>query len=74
MYFLNSRFNIRVPSALTDLALNPNVRVSGKPSIVIATAVVAVDHNGNDAGGGGPLRLGGGERSPPPVSLLLRRR
>ena len=76
MYFLNSRFSIRVPSALTDLALNPNVRVSGKPSIVIATAVVAVDHNGNDAGGGGggPLRLGGGERSPPPVSLLLRHR
>ena len=76
MYFLNSRFSIRVPSAPTDLALNSNVRVSGKPSIVIATAVAAVDHNGNDAGGGsgGPLRFGGGERSPPAVSLLLRRR
>ena len=73
MYFLKSRFCFGVPSALTD----PNV--SGEPSIVIATAVVAVDHNGNDAtggaGGGGVLGFGGGERSPPPVSLpLLRRR
>ena len=73
MYFLKSRFCFGVPSALTDPS------VSGEPSIVIATAVVAVDHNGNDAiggaGGGGLLGFGSGERSPPPVSLpLLRRR
>ena len=51
---------------------NPNVPL-GRVSIVIATAVVVVDHNGNDAGGGLP-RFGGGERSPPPVSLLPPRR